>query len=661
MAFPSQGSEFLLGNPAIRVSADIAGFRAKMREAGTIVDTTVGNEAAGTGMAGRLSSLGTSFQRVGTAITLAMAPLGAAAIKGVNYAADFQASLAEIEARAQLTDEQINAVREASIQMGQDSAYSATEASQAMLELIASGSTVEEALAMTPHVLNLASASGMGLKQTADGLTNTMKQYGLEVENAEEITNLLVAAAASGSANVPELIEALDNGGAAANIFGMDLGETLATLVQFAEGGKVGSEAGTLIKSMLLNMTADTDRATNTLNDLGIALYDTEGNALTLAERMDLLTEKLPELTDQARDQVMRNIGGAYGITGLGILTQEIGLIDDTLAGFEGKATAEEIAAGRLNTFEGKMKVLTGTLETAMINVFTPFMEDFLEPAAVKLTEIGNAVADWAARNPDLTKAIILGGGALAGLGAALAVVGTGLTVIGPAITMMQGLSKAPLLSGLTSMLGGGLILPIAGVAAAGAGMFAYQEDEGFREQVDNFLAFLRDDVFAIDFSSLGEDLAGRLAEMLRNAVTGAWALGKQLLFGKEVEVMEQGTVLGTEMIPGILQLGPDLISLLGMGLRGALDFVIGFIPKFAAEIGGMIPPAEELGALFGNAASSIYQAVRNLVLIAWSDLVAMVEAPAETEGSAANLLAQIGEGLLTGYPRGAGVGRRFR
>ena len=108
----------------------------------------------------RLSGLGSSAAGLvaGFGVAAAAGAAVSALSAGVNAAADFETALTNIEARTELTEEGLDAVRQQALAMGRDTKFSATQAADGMLELITSGSSAEEAIATIPDVLNLAAA-----------------------------------------------------------------------------------------------------------------------------------------------------------------------------------------------------------------------------------------------------------------------------------------------------------------------------------------------------------------------------------------------------------------------------------------------------------------------------------------------------------------------
>ena len=227
----------------------------KLKELGTAV----------TGIDAKMLTLVGSAAAVGAAV-------GRFVADGIAAYSDFDSKLSEINARTQLTEAEMDAVAETAKRMGLETSFSATDAAGAMLQLITSGSDAAEAVALLPDVLNLAAASGLELETTADGLTDVIKQFQLGTGEATHVVDTLTAAAGSSSATVSDMLAAMANGGVVAATYGLTMEQTAAALAVMAENGIKGAEAGTQLKSSLLQANRDTDASNSALGKLGIAL-----------------------------------------------------------------------------------------------------------------------------------------------------------------------------------------------------------------------------------------------------------------------------------------------------------------------------------------------------------------------------------------------------
>jgi hypothetical protein len=73
----------------------------------------------------------------------------------VGVAATFEQAMATISARTGVVGDDLERVRQLALQMGADTAFSAQDAADAMLELMASGQSLEEAMQTLPAVQSI--------------------------------------------------------------------------------------------------------------------------------------------------------------------------------------------------------------------------------------------------------------------------------------------------------------------------------------------------------------------------------------------------------------------------------------------------------------------------------------------------------------------------
>ena len=389
-------------------------------------DTRRGVESVKRRLSGLASSAGTILGGLGIAGGVAA---GVAAIRsGVDAAADFETALTEINARTELTEEGLNAVRQQALDMGRDTKFSASQAAEGMLELITSGSSAEEAIATIPGVLNLAAAAGLGLGHAADGVTDVMSQFGLGVEDANTVVNAFTQAAGSSSANAADLIDAMKNGGAVASGFGLDVEQTAAAMAVLAENGLKGAEAGTALKSFFLNATRGTGEAEEALGSIAFALeknrrgftgtlgefrtqlgrtgesaqvmanafsfFNEDGSARDFNEVIREISVALGEMTDLEANTTLKQLAGSYGQVAARALVASGG-IDEMQDAMSQQRTAAEVAETQMDTFQARLDSLGSTLETLAIKVFIPLIDNFLKPLVEWLINSVNAFNMW--------------------------------------------------------------------------------------------------------------------------------------------------------------------------------------------------------------------------------------------------------------------------
>ena len=219
--------------------ADTASYEAAMTRAGSTAKTV----ASGMENTGRKSALITSGL---TAAGLAAAAFGVASIK---MAADFDQQMSTVQANTGATGAELDQLRQAAIEAGASTVYSASESADAINDLGKAGMSVTDILSGgLTGALNLAASDGMAVGDAAEYMANALSMFHLSGSQASQVADTLAAGAGKAVGNVSDFGEALNNCGAQANSFGMSIQETTGVLSLFAQNGTIGAEAGTQLE-----------------------------------------------------------------------------------------------------------------------------------------------------------------------------------------------------------------------------------------------------------------------------------------------------------------------------------------------------------------------------------------------------------------------------
>lgn len=348
-------------NIVIRLMADTASYEVAMTRAGSTARTV----ASGMENTGRKSALIASGM---TTAGLAVAAFGVAAVK---MAADFDQQMSTVQANTGATSAQMDQLRAAAIEAGASTVYSASDSADAINDLGKAGMSVTDILnGGLSGALNLAASDGMAVGDAAEYMANALSMFHLKGSQASQVADTLAAGAGKAVGNVSDFGEALNNCGAQANSFGMNVQETTGVLALFAQNGTIGAEAGTQLNSMLMKLAAPSAEASNTMKELGISAYDAQHHFVGMANFAGQLQKAEKNLTDEQRNQANATIFGGYAIKAANYLYEagESGVNKWTKAVSESGYAAEQ-AAAKNNNLKGDLENLSGSMESLMISV----------------------------------------------------------------------------------------------------------------------------------------------------------------------------------------------------------------------------------------------------------------------------------------------------
>lgn len=348
-------------NIVIRLMADTASFETKMAAAGKTASSI------GTSMeaSGRKSALITSGL---TAAGLAVAAFGVASVK---MAADFDQQMSTVQANSGATSAELSQLRQAALDAGASTVYTASESAGAINDLAKAGMSVSDILSggLTAS-LNLAAAGQMDVGDAAEYTSQALTMFHLKGSDATSTADALAAGADKAVGNVSDFGEALNNCGVMANSFGMSMQETVGILGLFAQNGIVGAEAGTQLNSMLMRLSAPSSKAKATMDELGISTHDASGKFVGMSNLAGQLHDKLGKLTDQQRQQAEATMFGSYAIKGAGIIMDagSSGVDKWTKAVSESGFAAKQ-ASAKTNNLKGDLTMLSSAMGSLMTNI----------------------------------------------------------------------------------------------------------------------------------------------------------------------------------------------------------------------------------------------------------------------------------------------------
>lgn len=308
-------------------------------------------------------------------VSNALALMGGAALAvaalAVRQFSNFSSAMSGVQAATQASASDMSALREAALQAGADTKYSATEAAQGIEALGRAGVSTRNVLGGgLKGALDLAAAGQMQVKDAAELASIAMTQFNLSGKDVPHVADLLAAGAGKAMGEVSDLGMALKQGGLVASQFGLSIEETVGTLSAFASAGLLGSDAGTSFKSMLQHLADPSKESARLMQQLGIHAYDAQGKFVGLAGLAGQLREKLGHLTDAQRQQALAQIFGSDAIRAASILySQGAEGIQRWTAAVDDSGYAARQAAQLQDNLAGDLEKLGGSWETLAIRM----------------------------------------------------------------------------------------------------------------------------------------------------------------------------------------------------------------------------------------------------------------------------------------------------
>lgn len=339
-----------------------------------------------------LSEIQSAGKEIGLAFAGIGAGLGVALGGSVKKAADFESQMAKAGAVAGASGDDLEAMKQAALELGASTSLSSSQVAQAMTEMAAKGYTAQQIIAAMPGVISAAEASGEDLALVADTTASALNAFGLEASDATRVADVLAKSANTSAAGVSDLQYAFKYAAPVANSLGISMEELAAATGIMANSGMKGEMAGTTLRSALLSLTDPSKEAKKTMDELGISVTDAQGNFLPFDQIIQQLSLSTANMTDAQKAAALSTIFGKEAMTGM------LSLVEAGPEKFRAMTTELQNSSGASATaaalmkdnLGGSMQELSGAVESLQISLGTA-----LAPAIQKVVEWLTGLVNW--------------------------------------------------------------------------------------------------------------------------------------------------------------------------------------------------------------------------------------------------------------------------
>ena len=318
------------------------------------------------------------------------------ATAAVGVGSDFESGMSQVAATMGITTEEIangseefDKLNKAAKDAGATTQFSATQAAEALNYMALAGYDADKAIETLPTVLNLAAAGGMDLATASDMVTDSMSALGDSAGTTESFVDKMAKTSQKSNTSVQQLGEALLTVGGTAKTLAGGVTEANTVLGIFADNGVKGAEGGTALRNVILSLTAPTDTAKKKIEELGLKVFDAEGNMRPLNDTFNDLNGILGTMTQGEQTEVLNEIFNKVDLKSVNALLANSGERFDELSGYisDCDGAAEKMAATMNDNLQGKVTILKSGLEGLGIAAYEKFKTP-LTNAVENITEV---------------------------------------------------------------------------------------------------------------------------------------------------------------------------------------------------------------------------------------------------------------------------------
>ena len=337
-------------------------------------------------------AIGKAFTAIGKAAKVAFTVAAAAGavmfVKAIKSAAEFEQAMAMVKAVTGATAEEFAALTEKSKQLGRDTKFSMIEIADGMTALGRAGFSANEIISAMDGVTALAASQMIDLGTASEITSNLIRGFGLEASEAERVANVLAATASSSNTTVQSLGESFKYIAPVAKQYGVSIEETASAIGILGNNGIQGTMATRSLSTALIGLAAPTEDAQDTMDALGISMFDANGEFIGLNAAVGELERGFIGLTAQEKAAALSSIVGAEALKHFSILVDEgedalndyTGELTGTTAAFDQMAIQLDTLEGQWTIMKGSVSLLFQTLGESLMPVLKNLLRDHIIP-----------------------------------------------------------------------------------------------------------------------------------------------------------------------------------------------------------------------------------------------------------------------------------------
>lgn len=383
----------------------------------------------------------------------------AAALKEcVDVSADFHYTMATVQAVSGATTDEMGKLEAQAKGYAATTVFMAQDVANAYQVMGQAGWTVDEMLDSMAGTMSLASASGEDLGDTTNMVVDAMTAFGYGADQAGHFADVLARASADTNTSVALLGNSFQACATTAGGMGYSIDDVAVALGVMANNGLKAEMSGTALTTALTRMSGANETANGAMEDLGLTMFNTSGQAKPLGQFLGELRDSFAGMTEEQKINNAYMLAGQRGMKGLLAIVnasdEDWNNLTESIANCSG--AAEDMSNIKLDTYTGQVKLTQSALEGLEIAVgdkLTPALGELAEGFTKALNGLTGFVNNNEAAVPVIT-----------GVVAALATFTTGITVATTAVKVFQ----------LVSSTFGAALGPVGivlGVVSAAAGL----------------------------------------------------------------------------------------------------------------------------------------------------------------------------------------------
>ncbi len=312
---------------------------------------------------------------------------------------DFEAAMSQVKAISNATGSEMTKLTNKAKEMGATTKFTAEESAEAFNYMAMAGWKTGDMLDGIEGILSLAAASGEELGATSDIVTDGLTAFKMKASEAGHFSDVL-AAASNANTNVSMMGETFKYVGPMAGSLSYSIEDVALMTGLMANSGIKATMSGTALNSIFTRLSTNTSGAADTLHDLGIEFFTSEGNARDLSDVMEELRNATADMTAEQKSSLANTIAGTEAQKGLlAILNaskEDYNKLADAINNADGASA--RMADTMIDNLAGSITLLQSAADGVKISLgerLEPFARKFVDWLTAQMPAIEQGLNDF--------------------------------------------------------------------------------------------------------------------------------------------------------------------------------------------------------------------------------------------------------------------------
>jgi TP901 family phage tail tape measure protein len=355
----------------------------RVGDAAKRLDGQGGNALSGLSRAGdRLKDLedrADSFERKFGGLGKGLTAAGLGIVAGLGFATkgaiDFESAMANVNSIAGLTPAQLSAVTDEINALSIASGKGPTELAQGLYDVVSSGFEGADAMTVLTAATNAANAGMTDTATSGRAISAVLNAYGLEAENAENVSDVLFQTVKSGVVTFEQLANNLGSVLPVASALGVPITEVGAAYAVLTQNGISAAESETALAAVMRAAQNPTDALTAAVQAQGYSSVE----AMVAAEGLTGLLGVLQDESGGSAEKMNELLGSSEATTAALALTANgasmyTGFLEEMNLAMGDAATTQEALAIQQASTAAALQRLQAAFQVAMIQIGSMFL-----------------------------------------------------------------------------------------------------------------------------------------------------------------------------------------------------------------------------------------------------------------------------------------------